>query len=86
MLKLLKATGNVIIDTMNDELNAAEAAVENEDIDTAIKLVNKHLESGNARAQYLYGLYIKVKYFIEIILHILRSYFPLFFGSVGFQL
>lgn len=65
MLKLLKATGNVIIDTMNDELNAAEAAVENEDIDTAIMLVNKHLESGNARAQYLYGLYIKVKYFIE---------------------
>ncbi len=65
MIKLLKTKGNVVTDPMNDDLNAAYAALEKEDIETALKLVKKHKDSGNARAQYMYGLLLVVAYTIE---------------------
>jgi len=65
IINILKSKTNVVVDKANDDLNRAQAALEHEDINKAMQLVKKHLKSGNARAQFMYGQFLAMKFYVE---------------------
>ncbi len=50
---------------VNKELSRAERAMNNEDLATALKIAKKYAEQGHAKAQYMYGHYLYLKFYME---------------------
>ncbi len=53
------------IKVVNKDLRKAEKALHTEDIETALSITKKYAEMGNAKAQFMYGHYIYLKFYVE---------------------
>jgi len=53
------------IKVVNSELRKAKKALHNEDIETALSITKKYAELGHAKAQYMYGHYIYLKFYAK---------------------
>lgn len=65
IIKRQTTTGGKTMNSANTDLDNAERALENEDIEKAFKIAKKHAEDGDARAQLFYGKLFVMKFMLE---------------------